>query len=96
MKTFKTFVEERDLDAAIAARKVSGKSHTCKCLLAQFAQRITGKEVTGSTPSAACIGPEDQEYSFSVVGMHDLVHNFDKACDELIRKQLPREVEVTY
>lgn len=44
-------ITEADLDAAIEAKRqgINPNGHTSICLLAQFAKRVTGKNVIGST-----------------------------------------------
>lgn len=92
-----------DLNAAVAAKdnNIGGSCHTEICLLAQFAQRITGKKVKGSTRSVAQLKGE-KNYNFYVEGIGDLVQLFDAAWDisssniAEIRRALPLNVEYQY
>lgn len=88
-----------DLDKAVAAKDLNEKGmyeHTSICLMAQFATRITGKKVVGSTPSAVAFEDNPYEYPFLVDGLSRLVTLFDTQEYEGVRKQLPRLVEVKY
>jgi hypothetical protein len=89
-----------DLNAAVAAKdkKEDRSNHTEVCLLAQFAKRVSGKAVTGSTCSAAMLEGEGDEYNFQVDGVKHLVFAFDLAFSQNphniaeIRRQLPLDV----
>ena len=90
-----------DLDAAVAAVEDTTREHTTKCLIAQFAHRITGKVVVGSTSSAVMFEDNQDSYNFRVKGMSHLVWLFDAQAQKpeniaKIRHELPLEVEVTY
>lgn len=83
-----------DLNAAVAAKSDTRK-HSEKCLMAQFAARITGKRISGSTSNAAHV-EGDTGYAFRVAGAEHLVNYFDS--DEIykVRTQLPFNVMISY
>lgn len=97
----KQTIIEADLDAAIAAVECKDNftPWTSKCLMAQFARRVTGKDIDGSTSTAAAFVGEDG-YNFAVDGAQHLVSIFDAIKTRpdyinRIREQLPLEVEVS-
>lgn len=80
----------RDLNAAVVARSDTTRSRTEKCLMAQFAARITGKRVLGSISNAARIeGDTNEDYNFRVTGAEHLVEYFDGNQDAKVRAELP-------
>lgn len=85
-----------DLNAAVAARSDTTRSHTEKCLMAQFAARITGKRVLGSVSTAAQLEGEGDNYNFKVTGASHLVFYFDQHQEAKVRALLPLDVVVTY
>lgn len=102
-----------DLNNAVAAKDKESEApisqrfrHTEICLLAQFAHRVTGERVTGSTQADVAFESNPDFYKFHVYSqdMRKLVEWFDLAYqaghhDEYyiarIREQLPMEVQVT-
>lgn len=94
-----------DLNAAVAAKDEAKDgcpyTHTQICLLAQFAKRITGKEVVGSTRTAARL-EGNEYYTFETNDVSDLVQLFDLANEEdwtniaKIRRTLPLNVKYEY
>lgn len=94
MKT-KAVLAVCDLDAAVAAIPDISRRHTEKCLMAQFANRITGQKVYGSTNNAVSFKEHSREdtYTFLVEGMESLVAKFDTGNYAEVRRHLPREVE---
>ncbi len=90
-------ITEADLDAAIKAReKTTPDGHTKVCIMAQFAKRLTGRRVAGSTCSSVAFMDEPAQYSFRIEGGDILVHGFDEGKFAMIRKLLPRLVQVDY
>jgi hypothetical protein len=97
-----------DLNAAIKAKDEDGKKpyggpsiHTEICLLAQFAHRITGERVTGSTTSDVAFESDPDFYKFHVYAASQFVSMFDRAYryDDpsylaKLRRMLPVDVQV--
>jgi hypothetical protein len=94
----KATILEIDLDKAIAEvnpnPRPEGYCHTCHCLMAQFAKRITGEEVWGTAwHAASLVSGSSDTYSFRCDAMSPLAQRFDEGRYDEVRAQLPMDVE---